>query len=133
MEFKINQLILVKVKFIPQIQQIPVQTITVQRTHAAYSAQSTHEHYYGFHYPIIIEDLDGSLLYRSKSSTVNTIIFDSKNISIFPNPANDVINVYYKNQFLQDIQIEIVDVDGKTKFDQYYLGKNNSCSVAISS
>lgn len=41
-------------------------------------------------------------------------------ISVYPNPANDVLHINFNNELKQQIQIEITDMTGKTIFSRYY-------------
>lgn len=61
-------------------------------------------------------------------------VFDRQNISIFPNPATDVLTVFFENINAQEIQISITDLSGKIILEKVldYPNLETSFSLDVS-
>ena len=57
----------------------------------------------------------------AKSLSTKDKIFQSNSISLFPNPSNNLFNIQFTTDRIQDINLTIYDFSGKTISSQNYL------------
>ena len=70
-------------------------------------------------------------LYASDTETgIDDLNFNNEDISIFPNPANKIINIEFKSQQIKSYDAEIYNIQGKLIFMKQY--KSNSINIDIS-
>ncbi|MCK4662154.1 MAG: T9SS type A sorting domain-containing protein [Bacteroidales bacterium] len=70
-------------------------------------------------------------LYASDIGTgINEVNFNNQFISIFPNPANEIINIEIKSQKIKSFDAEMYDIQGKLVFMKQY--KSNLINIDIS-
>jgi len=61
---------------------------------------------------------------KDKEETIGTILKYNLGITIFPNPANDVINIDYNNNNVENVNIDLFDIYGELK-GSYNKAMNN--------
>ncbi len=87
------------------------------RTQAGYISQSILTQYYGYTFPIIIEQEDSSLWERSGKDQPEVINLKKVNLIITPNPVNDAISINYSGEMDKDLvyTISITSNDAKKR------------------
>ncbi|MDP2338839.1 MAG: T9SS type A sorting domain-containing protein [Bacteroidota bacterium] len=87
---------------------------------------------------LILKDASGNVVYTENISlkTLATFLNPEKQIQsvkLFPNPVNDVLNIQYSGKMLDEMQIEIWDIAGKSvskqKIYQVESGQNISLNM----
>jgi Pyruvate/2-oxoacid:ferredoxin oxidoreductase gamma subunit len=62
----------------------------------------------------------------------NETFENNKNVSIYPNPVKDVLNVNVKD-FSGDVSVKVIDINGREVFTQKISNVNNSNAINLSS
>lgn len=84
---------------------------------------------------VVTQDICGNI----KTDTVNVNVSPSlisehamfsQSINLFPQPANDVVKVTFRNYSEEKVLIEIVDTNGKTVYNKDEYLKNNSILIS---
>ncbi len=76
-----------------------------------------------------IDYLIGNYLYKAHFVSLNTMSKDSRQFIIYPNPANDFINIYQTNNKIKEIRV--VDIHGKKLISKLNNRFENNYSIAI--
>jgi len=67
------------------------------------------------------------------SSLVNLKMFDSRSaIKIYPNPTKEIVNIDYFNSNSENTQISIIDINGKTVYENSYSNTNITINLNVS-
>jgi len=79
-----------------------------------------------FWYPLAPADVDVnySIYIYDQNATVSVpTINEESGFQVFPNPANDVLNIYF--EFSNSVYVEVFDIDGrKVKFGDFNISEN---------
>jgi hypothetical protein len=62
----------------------------------------------------------------------NETFENNKNVSIYPNPVKDVLNINVKD-FSGDVSVKVIDINGREVFTQKISNVNNSNAINLSS
>lgn len=71
-------------------------------------------------------DYDGSETYSQIRAVEGTINSASSNLTLFPNPTQDIISVRFINNTAQSVSILVYSADGKLLFEQQQSLENNT-------
>jgi hypothetical protein len=67
------------------------------------------------------------------SSLENLKMFDSRSaIKIYPNPTKEIVNIDYFNSNSENTQISIIDINGKTVYENSYSNTNITINLNVS-
>lgn len=85
---------------------------------------------------LILKDASGNIVYNENVSlrTLVTGIVPEKALStvnLFPNPVNDVLNIQYSGNSLNEMQIEIFDVTGKSILVQKFYNVESGQQISL--
>ena len=72
----------------------------------------------------LIGEISGTKIYDKDASNC---IFN-----LYPNPANDNVNILFKEEGLSDADILITDITGKNIYTEHLIQVNNSCEINLS-
>jgi Secretion system C-terminal sorting domain len=69
-----------------------------------------------FYYRLKIKDLDGTFEF----SNIEKVVFKGKNsnVTVFPNPATDVLNLQWSEVINEEITLTLIDITGKVIINQ---------------
>ncbi len=62
----------------------------------------------------------------------NETFENNKNVSIYPNPVNDILNINVKD-FSGDVSVKVIDINGREVYTQKLSNINNSTAINLSS
>ncbi len=75
-----------------------------------------------------IQTKEGARLLNNQTTTNNDVISLANGINVYPNPANDMLNVSFDNQTQNTYTIKIVDVTAKVLIEQ---NCNSTCTIKL--
>ena len=55
---------------------------------------------------------------------------NNKNVSIYPNPVKDILNINFKD-FTGDVSVKVIDINGREVFTQKLSNVNNSNAINL--
>ncbi|MBK9961002.1 MAG: T9SS type A sorting domain-containing protein [Saprospiraceae bacterium] len=96
-----------------ETQILTLDSISLNRTQAAYMAQGILSYYYGFEFSIPIEFPDTTLEYRTKKEEVENKDRNPNTLSLSPNPVYERVDISLGQYNLIDPQINILDGQGR--------------------
>jgi len=86
-----------------------------------------------FHTPFANSTLTVDELSLHSTTGVQQIPLTSSDIAVYPNPANDVLNIKFYNGIDQKATVKIYDLSGKMMINKEFGASNSSISMPISS
>lgn len=108
-------------------------TLATHQPFGAYAAQAILEQYYGYQFPILIDQLDGSITQRAKSTEDKFSTDAINDLQLYPNPSSDKITLFYAIAFGQNLTIEIYNPEGKMLLSKNLNSHRNSWEIDVSS
>jgi hypothetical protein len=60
----------------------------------------------------------------------NETFENNKNVSIYPNPVKDILNINFKD-FTGDVSVKVIDINGREVFTQKLSNVNNSNAINL--
>lgn len=77
-------------------------------------------------YPLLQTSLENNLLGLMQNSTLGQAEFQDTALSVYPNPAQDVVNIHFEDPQIQKLMLEVYDLTGKM-----ILAKTANANTAI--
>ncbi len=81
---------------------------------------------------LIVGNYSGGLTYYSSKSTIGINELENNSVEqvlVYPNPANDYLNVKFKNYAIEKCELELIDICGKTVLKQF--NESSYCYINI--
>jgi hypothetical protein len=114
-----------------ETQVLTLDSISLNRTQAAYMAQGILSYYYGYEFLIPIEFPDTTLEYRSKKEEIDNKNRNSNTLYISPNPVYERVDISLGQYNLINPEIDILDGQGKLIYNLKISNSSTFTSIDL--
>lgn len=112
-------------------QVLTLDSISLNRTQAAYMAQGILSYYYGYEFLIPIEFPDTTLEYRSKKEEIENKNRNPNTLYLAPNPVYERVDISLGQYNLINPEIDILDGQGKLIYNLKISNSNTFTSIDL--
>ena len=110
-----------------ETQVLTLDSISLNRTQAAYMAQGILSYYYGYEFLIPIEFPDTTLEYRSRKEKIENKDRNPNTLYLAPNPVHESVDISLSQYNLISPEIQILDGQGRLVYTQRISNSHSNC------
>jgi len=114
-----------------ETQVLTLDSISLNRTQAAYMAQGILSYYYGYEFLIPIEFPDTTLEYRTKKEEKDDKYQISNTLFLTPNPVHESVDISLSQYNLINPEIQILDGQGRLVYTQRISNSHSTVSIGL--
>jgi len=114
-----------------ETQVLTLDSISLNRTQAAYMAQGILSYYYGYEFLIPIEFPDTTLEYRSRKEKIENKDRNPNTLYLAPNPVHESVDISLSQYNLINPEIQILDGQGRLVYTQRISNSHSTVSIGL--
>ena len=114
-----------------ETQVLTLDSISLNRTQAAYMAQGILSYYYGYEFLIPIEFPDTTLEYRSRKEKIENKDRNPNTLYLAPNPVHESVDISLSQYNLISPEIQILDGQGRLVYTQRISNSHSTVSIGL--
>ena len=114
-----------------ETQVLTLDSISLNRTQAAYMAQVILSYYYVYEYLIPIEFPDTTLEYRSRKEKIENKDRNPNTLYLAPNPVHESVDISLSQYNLINPEIQILDGQGRLVYTQRISNSHSTVSIGL--